>query len=121
MLNITPAAESQIKAVLTEQDEENLHLRIAARQTPQGIEFGMGLDEVREQDMNFHCDGFEVLVGPSSRDLLIGVTLDYVEYQPGDYRFIFIPPASSCGSGGGGGCGGCGSSSGGGCGSAGSR
>ena len=29
---------------------------------------------------------------PTHRDLLDGMTLDYVEYEPGDFRFIFINP-----------------------------
>lgn len=115
MITITPAAAEQIRAAIAESGEEEVHLRIAARQTPDGgIEFGMGLDEIREHDMNFNCEGVDVLLGPSSRDLLVGVTLDYVEYQPGEYRYIFIPPSScgtrsGCGSGGCGGCGGGGS------------
>lgn len=115
MITITPSAAEQIRAALAESEEEGLYLRIAARHTPDGsIEFGMGLDEVRENDMNFNCEGVDVLLGPSSRDLLVGVSLDFVEYQPGEFRFIFIPPASSCSTGaasggcGSGGCGGCG-------------
>ncbi|MDD5295438.1 MAG: iron-sulfur cluster assembly accessory protein [Rhodocyclaceae bacterium] len=115
MITITPMAAEQIRAALAESEEEGLNLRIAARQTPDGgIEYGMGLDEVRENDMNFNCEGVEVLLGPSSRELLAGVILDFVEYQPGDFRFIFVPPSScstgaasgGCGSGGCGGCGG---------------
>jgi iron-sulfur cluster assembly protein len=116
MITITPSAAEQIRAALAESQEESMYLRIAARQTPDGaIEYGMGLDEVRENDMNFNCEGVEVLLGAASRDLLTGVTLDFVEYQSGDFRFIFVPPSScstgaptggGCGSGGCGGCGG---------------
>lgn len=115
MITITPLAAEQLRSAIAESGAaEGLSLRIAARMVPDGgIEYGMGMDEVRENDMNFDCEGIDVLLGAGSRELLSGVVLDFVEYQPGDFRFIFIPPSScssgGCGSGGGGGgCGGCG-------------
>lgn len=97
MINLTPAAAEQILFAQEHGDSAGLALRIAARRDEDGqIEFAMGFDEEREQDLAFASRGVELLVGPSSQALLDGVTLDFVEYEAGDYRFIFIPPGSSC-------------------------
>lgn len=92
---VTPQAAAQIK-IATEQgeQEEEPNLRIAARTLPDGsIDYTMGLDEQREFDLEIVSQGVNVLIGPNSRALLDGVTLDYVELEPGQFHFIFIPPA----------------------------
>ena len=69
------------------------HLRIAARSLPDGgIDYGMGFDEQREFDLELVTQGVNILIGPASRALLEGVTLDFVELEPGQLHFIFIPP-----------------------------
>jgi iron-sulfur cluster assembly protein len=94
MFNVTPQAAAQIKSAAPEDAEaEALALRIAARRMPDGeIDYGMGFDEQREFDLEIAVQGVNVLIGPSSRELLEGVTLDYVELEPGQFHFIFIPP-----------------------------
>ncbi len=68
-------------------------------------------------DVVLTSEGIALVVSPQQRDLLDGMTLDYVEYQAGDFRFIFInphdaatapdAPRGGCGSGAGScGCGG---------------
>ena len=37
-------------------------------------------------------EGIALVVAAEHRDLLDGMTLDFVEYEPGDFRFIFINP-----------------------------
>ena len=67
--------------------------RIAARSLPDGgIDYGMGFDEQREFDLELVTQGVNILIGPASRALLEGVTLDFVELEPGQLHFIFIPP-----------------------------
>ena len=69
----------------------------------------------RPADHIFEFNGVQVFVDPKSMVYLDGMTLDYVELEAGDFRFIFInpndmpaatptPAATGCG-GGGGGCG----------------
>ena len=94
MFNVTPQAAEQIKsATPTQSDTETLALRIAARPLPNGeIDYGMGFDEQREFDLEIAVQGINILIGPSSRDLLENITLDFVELEPGQFHFIFIPP-----------------------------
>ena len=70
----------------------------------------MGFDETREGDVVVPSEGIALVVAASDRELLEGLTLDFVEYEAGDHRFIFIhpndtgappaPDAGGCGSGG---------------------
>ncbi len=94
MFNVTPQAAEQIKNSAPPQDAaEALALRIAARRLPNGdIDFGMGFDEQREFDLEIAIQGVNILIGPNSRELLEGVTLDFVELEPGQFHFIFVPP-----------------------------
>lgn len=115
MFNVTPAAAQEILAAAVRSDAAGMALRVAARRADDGaVEFGMGFDEQREDDEPMRFDALTVLVGAPSRPLLDGAVLDYVELQPGQPEFVFIPaaePASAsesaprgCGSGG---CGPC--------------
>jgi iron-sulfur cluster assembly protein len=93
MINITPAAADQIQKAAAQADATGMCLRIAVRLDEQNtIEYGMGFDERADDDVHFVSQGIEVLVAPGSRDLLTGATLDYVELNPGEHRFIFINP-----------------------------
>ncbi len=92
LFKVTPNAAAQIRAAMPE-DSKRIGLRVAARTLPDGsIDLGMGFDEQREFDFEVVAHGVSILIGPSSRPLLEGVTLDYVELSPGEFRFIFIPP-----------------------------
>ena len=52
----------------------------------------MGIDEKSEGDMQVAANGISILVSAGSVELLSGATLDYVEINPGEPRFIFINP-----------------------------
>lgn len=115
MIEITPAAAEQIRAALTAAGE-GVALRVAARRRADGeTEYGMGLDERREQDEEVATEsGITLLVSPPSLAAIAGTVIDYVEIEPGDLRFVFyragdIPAAEdaapqaggcSCGKGG---------------------
>jgi iron-sulfur cluster assembly protein len=49
----------------------------------------MGFDEPRAGDAQVACEGVVLLVAPASRELLEDVILDYLEVEPGEYRFVF--------------------------------
>lgn len=114
MLNLTPSAAREIHDSVEQPGNEDLGLRIAARfDESGGIEYAMGFDVERDDDIAFVEKGIHLLVGRSIASLVDGTTLDFVEYQPDEFRFIFIPAApkpesGSCGSGG---CDGCASRS----------
>ncbi len=68
-------------------------LRIAARRDADGsLHYAMGFDEARDDDLVVPSEGIALVVSPAQRELLDGMTLDYVEFEPGDFRFIFINP-----------------------------
>ena len=52
----------------------------------------MGFDERKDTDTHWTSNGIHVLVAEACKDLLEGATLDYVELNPGDFRFIFVNP-----------------------------
>jgi iron-sulfur cluster assembly protein len=111
MITVTRDAATQIRTAADQAQAAGLALRIAARRDADGsIHYAMGFDETREQDLSVTCEGIELVVSPGETDLLAGLTLDFVEYERGDFRFIFINPndvapseatkAQGCGSGG---------------------
>lgn len=118
MITVTAKAAEQIHQAASQSEAEGMFLRIAARRGMDGaIQYGMGFDEQSEEDVIVNSEGVTVIVSPDNIGLLNGAVLDFVELDPGDFRFIFVNPnddgGSSCGSssgggGGGGGCGGCG-------------
>jgi iron-sulfur cluster assembly protein len=93
MITVTPSAAQQIRIAATQSNADEMGLRIAARRDADGsIHYAMGFDEVRGDDIVVPSEGVALVVSPAHRDLLAGMTLDYVEYEAGDYRFIFINP-----------------------------
>lgn len=95
MIKITDAAAEQIRRANNNPDVFELILRVAAYQEDDGsVNYGMGFDSEREADEHLVVNGIELLIAASSTPYLQGVTLDFVELNPGDMRFIFIPPYS---------------------------
>jgi len=94
MITITPqAAEQILESAQQQADLKDVYLRLAARLDDKGtIEYGMGFDDKAEGDMQVVASRIKVLVSPGSVELLTGATLDYVEINPGEQRFIFINP-----------------------------
>jgi iron-sulfur cluster assembly protein len=110
MITVTPSAAQQIRVAATEADADEMGLRIAARRDADGsLHYAMGFDEARDDDLVVPAEGVALVVSPAHRELLDGMTLDYVEFEAGDFRFIFInpndtgapaPAPQGCGSGG---------------------
>ena len=93
MITVTPSAAQQIRIAATQSDADEMGLRIAARRDADGsLHYAMGFDEARADDLVVPSEGIALVVSPAHRDLLDGLTLDYVEYEAGDFRFIFINP-----------------------------
>jgi iron-sulfur cluster assembly protein len=92
-ITLTAAAAQQIHAAAEASDAKGLALRIAARRDADGtIDYQMGFDNARKGDVALESAGIDLVVGDTDAELLDGMTLDYVEYEPGDFRFIFINP-----------------------------
>ncbi len=94
MITVTPEAAKQIKHSATEGNMQGLPLRIAAtRQQDGSIHYGLGFDDTsHEGDQTFSSEGVEIVVSPSSFDLVNGTVIDYVELEPGKFEIIFINP-----------------------------
>jgi len=93
MITITPQAAEQILKSAQQAGLEEACLRLAARLDEKGtIEYGMGFDDKADDDMQVVAGGISVLVSPGSVELLTGATLDYVELNAGERRFILINP-----------------------------
>lgn len=93
MITVTPQAAEQIARSAAQSGGGAACLRLAARLDAKGvIEYGMGFDEKAEGDSQFESAGVTVLISPGSIELLTGATLDYVELNPGEWRFIFLNP-----------------------------
>jgi len=93
MITITPEAAAQIRQSAEVSNSQALHLRIAVRREDDGtFVYGMGFDEMGEDDALLASEGINVVVSNTSKDFLIGATLDFVEIGPGERQFIFINP-----------------------------
>ena len=93
MIKLTPAAAKQIRLSAKEGKLDGLPLRIAAtRQDDGSIHYGMGFDDVKEDDTSYTSEGIDVIVSEISKDILTGTTIDYVELEPGKPQFIFMNP-----------------------------
>ncbi|CAG1010408.1 Iron-sulfur cluster insertion protein ErpA [Burkholderiales bacterium] len=93
MITVTPSAATQIRIAATQSDADELGLRIAARRDAAGsLHYAMGFDEARDGDIVVPSEGVALVVAEGDRELLEGMTLDYVELEAGDFRFIFINP-----------------------------
>ena len=93
MIIVTPSAAQQIRIAATQSDADEMGLRIAARRDADGsVSYVMGFDEARNDDIVLPAEGIALVVSPLHRELLDGMTLDYVEFETGDFRFIFINP-----------------------------
>lgn len=94
MITITPAAAKQIKEAAKQSRMEGMALRIAAdRQSDGSIHYGMGFDDLnRDDDTRYTSEGIELVIAPTSRALLDGTVVDFVELEPGEFQFIFMNP-----------------------------
>jgi len=94
MITVTPSAAEQIRQSARQGQMEGLSMRIAATRNPDGsIHYGMGFDDNRlEGDIHISSEGIDLVVSGSSMLLLSGMTLDFVEIEPGSFQFIFLNP-----------------------------
>ena len=93
MIAITEQAADQIRKAAGHTGAVTPYLRLAARVEDGGkFEYGMGFDDRKDNDTQYLAGDITVLVSDTCKRLLEGATLDYVELNPGDFRFIFINP-----------------------------
>ena len=93
MFKITAAAAEQILTAAKQGGTEGMSLRIAAHQKSDGaIDYLMGFDEMKEDDISTVSHGVKLVMTPEYVPLLEQAVMDYVELEKGDFRFIFSNP-----------------------------
>jgi iron-sulfur cluster assembly protein len=94
MIKITPAAAEQIRSSASQGQMDGMSLRLAATRNPDGsLHYGMGFDDNKmDGDTHITSEGVDLVVSESSLALLAGMTMDYVELEPGSWQFIFMNP-----------------------------
>ena len=93
MCSVTRAAAKRIRRSAVSGDTEELALWIAAsRAGDGGIGYRMGSDDACAEDTLLSTNGVDVVIAAADKALLNAAVLDYVEMEPGDYRFIFPNP-----------------------------
>ena len=93
MITITPEAAKQIRLSAEATNSQGMYLRIAARREEDGAYvYGMGFDEMGEDDSLLAAEGLNILVTNALKDFFLEATLDFVEISPGEHQFIFINP-----------------------------
>ena len=93
MITVTAQAAEQILESAQPAGPGGVCLRLAARLDDKGaIEYGMGFDDQAEGDARVVTNDVTILIASGSVELLTGATLDFVEIDPGEPRFIFINP-----------------------------
>jgi len=93
IISFSPAAIAQIKINIQDNEHGTMALRIAAAMSAdETINYGMGFDEPKEDDVQFTDDGVNFLLSPDCLELLNGAHVDYVEIENDQYHFIFLNP-----------------------------
>jgi iron-sulfur cluster assembly protein len=93
LIVVTPDAAEQIRIAAEASDAKGLVLRIAAKRDADGsLDYQMGFDNPRKGDLALESEGIALVIATEHGELLDGMTLDYVEFEPGDLRFIFVNP-----------------------------
>jgi len=94
MISLSSSALEQIKTSSDQGDMKSLPLRIAIKEQDDGsFHYAMGFDEQRLPGDNFlNFDGVDLVVSAGSKDLAEGMTIDFVEIEPGKPEFIFLNP-----------------------------
>ncbi len=94
MISLSTAALEQIRHSADTGDMASSPLRIAIKQQGDGsFHYAMGFDEQRSPgDIFFNFDGVDLVVATASKELAEGMTIDFVELEPGKAEFIFLNP-----------------------------
>lgn len=93
ILTFSPAAIAQIKLNVQESENKILALRFAAQMNAdETVRYGIGFDEVKEDDAIINGDGFKAVISPDCIELLNGAHIDFVEIEKGQHHFIFLNP-----------------------------
>ena len=95
VIEVTEAARIMVETAAKNSEAVGLPLRIAAVRTQDGgLDYKMGFDDegVKDGDSEDTAGTVTIVVAAEDQPILDGTTLDYVEIEEGDHRFIFDNP-----------------------------
>ena len=94
MISLSTTAIEQIKNSIEQGGNESIPLRIAIKTQDDGsFHYAMGFDEQRLPGDSFiNIDDISLVVAETSKPFAQGMTIDYVELEPGNWQFIFLNP-----------------------------
>ena len=93
MFKVTEAAAAQVKQAANQSGTEGMALRLAVQQKPDGsIDYLMGFDETREDDIRVDAFSVEIVLAPEHAALLDEAVMDFVELDEGEEQFVFHNP-----------------------------
>ena len=94
MISLTASALEQIKLSAAQAEAGSTPIRVAIKEQDDGsFHYAMGFDEQRLPGDSFlNFDGVDLVVSASSKSLAEGMTIDFVELEPGKHEFIFLNP-----------------------------
>jgi len=101
-LIFTDAADNKVKALISEEENPNLKLRVYITGGGcSGFQYGFTFDEkVNDGDLTIEKSGVHLVIDPMSLQYLIGGTVDYTEGLEGSRFVVNNPNASTtCGCG----------------------
>ena len=94
MIKISSSAIEQIKESIGQAEMQSTPLRIAIKKQDDGsFHYAMGFDDQRlPGDQFVSVSGVNLVVAQASQALAEGLTIEFVELEPGKPEFIFLNP-----------------------------
>ena len=93
MFKVTSRAADQVREAAKGGGTEGMALRLAAQQKPDGsIDYLMGFDEAKEDDIQFKSENVDIVIAPEYVPLLDQAVMDFVQLDDGETQFVFMNP-----------------------------
>jgi len=101
IIEISPTAADEVKALLQKPENESKHLRIYVEEGGcSGLQYSMIFDEIRPNDASSEMHGVRVLVDEASLPYLKGARVDFSDnLMSGGFKISNPNAAQSCGCG----------------------
>ena len=102
MINLSKAAASEIRRLMTKQKQSNSLFRLGVQSGGcAGIYYTLEFDSaIKSEDQIYDCQGIQIVVEENSLNFINGLTLDYTEdLMGGGFRFHNPNASSTCGCG----------------------